>query len=1124
MKGNRHSSVTPILLVLLVLFGGFGAVRASAQSYVFNANAFATGKSPEAVVTGDFNGDGQPDVAVANQGANTVSILLGQADATFKAHVDYAVGSDPIGIVAADFNGDGKLDLAVVNSSSNSVSVLIGNGDGTFQNQAVNSVGVNPQSIAAGDLNGDGKMDLVVANFNDNTVSVLLGNGDGTFQAQVTYQTGTGPTSVAIADFNADGKLDLVTADKSINSVSVLLGNGDGTFQAQAEYATGRNPVQVVVGDFNNDGKPDVAAADGGDGNVSILINSGNSTKLFPTVTTPSVYTLCTSLVVGDFNGDHNLDLAVSSAKSNTVAILLGQGNGQFQTFVPYSTGGLSGGSPNPVAAADINGDGHLDLVFANPLDSDISVLLNNGSGGFSSTVTSAAVAQFPISIAVADFNKDGILDVASVAYSATSASSVSVLLGKGDGTFSSAANYPTGNAADTDPQFVAAGDFNGDGYPDLAIANFGDNTVSILLNNGDGTFPTSGTIPTYATGIGPTSVAVGDFNGDGILDLAVANSTDGTVSILLGNGLGGKGNGTFGIQKAYSASGVIGAPSPSWIVAADVHDKVGSGNGVLDLVVADTLTPLAPGGKNSGVDAVSVLLGNGDGSFKTATQYSTGTNTAPSSVVVGDFNGDGMPDIATANSGTGSVSVLLNIGSGAFGSATSYAAGQEAVGIAAADLNGSGNLDLIAGTTASFTNTISTLLGNGDGTFQIHVDHATGLSQAPDRRLPVVAGDFNGDGNLDVAVADEQTNVVEVYLNQPAIAFSPGTLTFGSVPVGSSSTDCGQATSTTCTVTVSNTGTTPITLTSIVASGDFTQTNTCPSSSASLAQGTSCTVSVIFTPAASGSRTGSLTVTDSIASSPQALALSGTGVAPAVTLAPASLTFAAQNVGTTSAAQTVTLTNNGSGTLAITSITPSPQFGETNTCGSSVAQGANCTISVTFTPTAAGSQTGTIAITDNASGSPQKITLTGTGNGPAASVSPTTVNFGSQPVGSTSTAQVVTLTNTGNQNLSVTKITTAAPFAQTNNCTTVAANSSCTINVSFSPTASVTSSGAVTITDNAAGSPQTVTLSGTGSTGPFAVLSPASVTFTTTNVGSSSSQTVTLSNTGNASLSITGI
>ena len=1119
MKGYRRSSATVRLLALLVLLGGFGAVQASAQSYVFNANTFATGKSPEAVVSADFNGDGQPDVAAANQGANSVSILIGNKDATFQPHVDYGVGTNPVAIVAADFNGDGKPDLAVANSglTPGTVSVLIGNGDGTFVvSVAAATAGNNPQSIASADVNGDGNIDLVVANFSDNTVSVLLGNGDGTFnQAQSSpAPTGTGPTSVAIGDFNGDGKLDLVTADKSINSISVLLGNGDGTFQSHTEYATGRNPVQVVVGDFNNDGKPDVAAADGGDGNVSILINSGNS-KLFPTVTTPAVYTLCTSLVVGDFNGDHNLDLAVSSAKSNSVAILLGLGTGQFQTQVTYSTGALSGGSPNPVAAADFNGDGHLDLVFANPGDSDISVLLNNGSGVFSSTVTvNKTISQSPISLAAADFDGDGNLDLATVAYNATASSSVSVLLGNGDGTFKSSANYPTGNTSDTDPQFVVAADFNGDGKPDLAIANFGDNTVSILLNNGDGTFPSSGTVPTYATGFGPTSVAVGDFNGDGKLDLAVGNASAGTVSILLGNG-----NGTFQTHADYSANGTAcGAPNPSWIVAADVHDKgtANGGNGFLDLVIADTLPALAPGTKVVLVDCVSVLFGNGDGSFKTATQYSTGASSGPSSVVVGDFNDDGMPDLATADSGNGDVSVLLNIGSGTFGAPKLYTAGLNAAGIAAGDLNGDGKLDLIAGTTSSFANTISTLLGNGDGTFQSHVDHATGFTQAPNRRQPVIVADFNNDTYLDVAVSDETTPAAEVYLNQPQIAFSPGTLTFGSYSVGSSSPAQ--------TVTITNIGTAPITLTSLVTSGDFGQTNTCPTSSA-FAQAANCTVSVTFTPAASGTRTGSLTVTDDVPVSPQVLALSGTGVAPAVTLSSTSLTFSGQNVGTTSAAQTVTLTNSGSGTLTITSIAASAQFGQTNTCGSSVAQSANCTISVTFSPTASGTQTGTITITDNASGSPQKISLTGTGNGPAASLSPTSVTFSSQPVGSTSPAQVVTLTNTGNQTLSVTQVSVSGPFAQSNNCTSVAANSSCTLNVTFKPTASASASGTLTITDNAAGSPQTVTLSGTGSTGPFASASPASLTFATTNVGSSSSsQTVTLTNTGNAALSVTGI
>src|SRR6267143_2056217 len=211
----------------------------------------------------------------------------------------------------------------------------------------------------------------------------------------------------------------------------------------------------------------------------------------------------------------------------------------------------------------------------------------------------------------------------------------------------------------------------------------------------------------------------------------------------------------------------------------------------------------------------------------------------------------------------------------------------------------------------------------------------------------------------------------------------------------------------------------------------------------------------------------------------------------PAASASPTSLTFVNQNVGTTSAAQAVTLTNSGPGSLSITSIAASGDFAQTNNCGSSLAANGTCTINVTFTPTAAGMRTGTLTVTDNASNGPQTASLTGTGaaTGPSASVSPTTLTFGNQNVGTTSAAQAVTLTNSGPGSLSITSIAASGDFAQTNNCgSSLAANGTCTINVTFTPTAAGMRTGTLTVTDNASNGPHTARLTGTGAaTGPTA-------------------------------------
>jgi hypothetical protein len=260
--------------------------------------------------------------------------------------------------------------------------------------------------------------------------------------------------------------------------------------------------------------------------------------------------------------------------------------------------------------------------------------------------------------------------------------------------------------------------------------------------------------------------------------------------------------------------------------------------------------------------------------------------------------------------------------------------------------------------------------------------------------------------------------------------------------------------------------------------------------------------------------------------------ASSGPVTVAVASLSPTSLTFSSQSVGTTSAAQIITLKNTGNGVLTLTSIavtgTNSSDFAQSNTCGSSVAAGASCTISVTFTPAASGSRTAAVSFTDNATGSPQTVSLTGTGTAPVVSLSPSSLTFGSQALGTTSAAQTITLSNPGNLALSISSLaitgTNASDFAQSNNCgSSVGAGANCTINVTFTPAASGTRTAAITLADNAAGSPQTASL--TGGVAPVVSLSPTSLSFANEPVDtSSSSQTVTLTNTGSAALSITSI
>jgi len=318
-----------------------------------------------------------------------------------------------------------------------------------------------------------------------------------------------------------------------------------------------------------------------------------------------------------------------------------------------------------------------------------------------------------------------------------------------------------------------------------------------------------------------------------------------------------------------------------------------------------------------------------------------------------------------------------------------------------------------------------------------------------------------------------------------PMVTLTPTSLSFGNQNLGTTSGAKG--------VQLKNTGNAVLTISSIAISGtnatDFAQTNNCPGS---LASGAQCNINVTFSPTGLGTRSASLSISDNALNSPQTASLTGSGTigSTKVTVSPNKLLFGNQQIGSTSAAQTTTLQNTGQSTLVITNIAlagPNPSdFAQTNNCGVTVATGASCTFTVTFTPTASGNRSATLNITDNAGGSPQHVSLAGTGIGPMATLNPTSLSFGNQTVGTTSGAKGVQLKNTGNSTLTIGSIaisgTNATDFAQTNNCpSSLAPGAQCNISVKFAPTGSGTRTASLNVSDNASNSPQMTSLTGAG-------------------------------------------
>jgi hypothetical protein len=337
----------------------------------------------------------------------------------------------------------------------------------------------------------------------------------GTFFARNDISVNATALAVAVGDFRGIGKQDLAIAN-SANSIDVKLGNGDGTFQASVNYPIASGfPIGIVPADVNGDGKLDLVVLLGHTKMVLIMIGNGDGTftvgQQFATGTNPQ------SVTVADVNNDGKLDLLVSNSGDNTVSVLRGNGDGTFQTKLDY----ITGAGPDSVAVGDFNGDGLLDLAVSNSTNSTVSVMINGGNGTYPTHVD-YATAGSPTWVVTADFNKDGNLDLAVSA----AAGKISILKGNGDGTFTAHVDYPVS----LNPQMVVAADFNGDGQLDLANVNYTNNSVSVLLGVGDGTFKSQENFPTNAA---PGWLSLGDFNSDGRVDIAVVDTTAGGITIL---------------------------------------------------------------------------------------------------------------------------------------------------------------------------------------------------------------------------------------------------------------------------------------------------------------------------------------------------------------------------------------------------------------------------------------------------------------------------------------------------------------------------------------------------------------------------------------------------------------
>jgi hypothetical protein len=740
---------------------------------------------------GDVNGDGKPDLVFVSNSSSGPSTLLGNGQGGFSDPILSSTGNFAFGagggaptVALGDLNGDGLLDLAALSSANSGIGLCYGMGSGSFQSGTILPAGNSASfhALAVADVNNDGKLDIVYSYVGPyySGLADFIGNPSGglfTFTSGGNYVLWSAviPPTITVAknivglvarDFNGDGVVDYAVTGSGVNNgflvpvVVVLyrtIAGGVLSVSSTMLSNVNNNYSYIVCGDFNGDSSVDAAV--GGFGTPSIIPLLNNGITGFSQGPSIPIDGSLEALASGDLNGDGNDEIVAYSIQPaglnftyGDVSVVFGAASGQLGTPVNYYAGGS--GSDSFLKIADVNGDGHLDVMSPSHWYR-VMVLLGDGAGGLITNGRAQlgpSLSTNPEGSCVGDLDRDGNPDVVTTG---GVGAAVHVLLGIGTGGFGSATSYPGSFGGN-----VTLADLDGDEILDAALsAPGGGNLIVLLMGNGAGGFGAQANLGNGGIGLNGymNALAIGDFNGDGRPDIVATNLGYG-YSVFLGIG-----GGSFGFPQNATLPA-----SPNAVVVADLN-----GDGTLDLVI-----PLGTVGASPD-HMVGVLIGNGLGAFSASSNVTVGLY--PIGAAVGDLNSDGTRDIATVNYTDGSVSVLLGNGTGAFGAATSFDVKGNSPApngflnpnaIALGDLNADGKHDIVVSTYQS--QSIAALFGDGAGHFSSPSFFSGGSYPSS-----ISLGDLNIDGQPDIVSTNMVSDDLSVYLNRRVAPL--GTSQYGS-------------------------------------------------------------------------------------------------------------------------------------------------------------------------------------------------------------------------------------------------------------------------------------------------------------------------------------------------------